>query len=467
MKENELIRSAKNGDFTKLPEWIDLHSAKLMHFSFQYGLTEEEANEVTLDTYITLRNELIKLDEDCPLLLTLYKLLLKKLSRIQSTSPVPEDVFPFKEDSLLHMKIVEMNRAYKIAFILSYFHQLTSEQISYITNEAEDNVHANINTAHELLGVDEKSLNLLKKSYNRLPVKFRADQVYGAIKQPAHSAKKKSKSIAWTIIAVFSLAIILISTPILFPGQKEQRTVNASDMESFKTLEEKYKSERSKRQNLLQLEEARFNQLDFIRKADSDFQTLKQVIKDGAASVNMESETEMIIESLKLPSEMMIDIQLEPLYEDEAESIEYIRTYREKVKDLITVYNGVIWDYRETIEEVSGGSQRAHSLMFSKDEFPDELQHMIDTMRDQSIQLCEKKQTFDINACYYKSSVHDQLLSYVHYSTRHYGEMLSYDYYLNHANMVYSPGWISSELDSIQNAIITLENDDDAVIYRS
>ena len=91
---------------------------RLIRFAFQYGLSLEEANEVTLDTYITLRNDLRSLDENTPLLLTLYKILLEKLSRYNPTLPIPEDVLPFKEDALLHMKIVELN--INIVSLLSY-----------------------------------------------------------------------------------------------------------------------------------------------------------------------------------------------------------------------------------------------------------------------------------------------------------------------------------------------------------
>ncbi len=120
VQENELIRNARNGDFTNFPEWIDMHSGKIVRFAFQYGLSLEEANEVTLDTYITLRNNLSSLDEDTPLLLTLYKILLEKLSRYNPTLPIPEDALPFKEDALLHMKIVELDMRYRVPFILIF-----------------------------------------------------------------------------------------------------------------------------------------------------------------------------------------------------------------------------------------------------------------------------------------------------------------------------------------------------------
>ncbi len=130
---------------------------------------------------------------------------------------------------------------------------------------------------------------------------------------------------------------------------------------------------------------------------------LKKSMDDGEIPENLEENVENIIEELKLPSEMVAGIQGEQsLYEDETASIEHAIVYKEKIEDLITMYNGIIWDNREAIEQFEGGAQKASLLMLSREEFPSELQLAIDTMRNQSIQLCAKNNTFEINACYYR-----------------------------------------------------------------
>ncbi|WP_172373860.1 RNA polymerase sigma factor [Sporosarcina jiandibaonis] len=457
MQENELIRNAKNGDFANFPEWIDMHSGMLVRFAFQNGLTFEEANEVTMDTYISLRNNLRRLDEHAPLLLTLYKILSEKLSRYNSTLPIPEDALPFKEDTLLHMKIAELDKKYRIPFILSFYHDLNNDQISIITGDSAEDIDSTILAANELLGESRKNLELLKKSYDRLSVTFKAEQIFGAMDQPV--IKSKKKSIAWSIIGALALAIVLLSLPLSFPDKKESSIINATDLEFFKELEEKYKTERTKRQERLKLEDARFDQLNFIRKADKEIMELKDSMERGEIPVNMEKIVENIIEDLKLPSEMIADIQQEPLHESENESIEHVMTYKGKIKDLITVYNGILWDNRETIEEFEGGSQKASLLMLSRTEFPNELQQAIDTMRTQSIQLCAKNNTFEINACYFRSTLHDQLSYSYHQTARAYVAIMTYDYYLNHVNMVNSPDWIYWELTEMQHAIIQISND--------
>ncbi len=45
-----------------------------------------------------------------------------------------------------------------------------------------------------------------------------------------------------------------------------------------------------------------------------------------------------------------------------------------------------------------------------------------------------------------ESTIHDQLSYLYHHSASAYVGMMTYDYYLNNVNMVYSPGWISEEI---------------------
>jgi DNA-directed RNA polymerase specialized sigma24 family protein len=456
--ENELIQKAKDGDYANLQEWIDMHSGKMIRFAFQYGLSLEEANEVTLDTYITLRNDLRRLDENNPLLLTLYKILLEKISRNHPTQPIPENALPFKEDTLLHMKIVELNAKYRIPFILSFYHDLNIDQISMITGGSALDVESAINTANELLDENRKSLELLKKSYNRLLLTFKADQVFGSMDQPV--IKSEEKPSAWAIIGLFAFVIILISLPLSFINNNEKPIVNATDMDSFIELEERYRTERAKRQERLKLEDARFDQLNFIRKADAKIMNIKDSMDLGEIPRNLERKVENIIEDLKLPSEMVADLQQEPLHDSESASIEHAKVYKEKIEDLITMYNGIIWDNREAIEAFEGGAQKASLLMLSREEFPSELQKGIDSMRTQSIQLCAKNNTLEINACYFRSTLHDQLGYLYHPSARSYIAVMTYNYYLNNVNMVYSPDWIVQELIEMQQGILQINKDE-------
>ncbi len=57
------------------------------------------------------------------------------------------------------------------------------------------------------------------------------------------------------------------------------------------------------------------------------------------------------VEHLKLPSEMIQDLKNNPLTEDERGSIEFIATYRDKVKRLMFVYGTINSQHYEAIRE--------------------------------------------------------------------------------------------------------------------
>ena len=76
--------------------------------------------------------------------------------------------------------------------------------------------------------------------------------------------------------------------------------------------------------------------------------------------------------------------------------------------DLISVYNEILWDYRNEIEnfEVQGYLNKADRLMESADEFPEELKNILFTMKDHSIQLVENRNTGEIRANYFMSDMY-------------------------------------------------------------
>ncbi len=59
------------------------------------------------------------------------------------------------------------------------------KQISIIIGDSVSHVESTIQEANQLLGVDGKSLEFLRKSYNRLSVTFKAGQIFGSTEKPA------------------------------------------------------------------------------------------------------------------------------------------------------------------------------------------------------------------------------------------------------------------------------------------
>lgn len=460
MEEIELIQNAKQGDFTGLEEWIDLHAEKIERFAFQYGLTLDSAYDVTLDTYSTFRKQLVSLNETEQLVLILYENVLAKLTQFHGSIPVSDDVFPFKEDAELHLKIIQLNEKYRVPFILSLFHGLNKGQIATITQGSTDEVEANIRSAEELIGEDHlgKHIELLGKSYNRLPIQFRATQIIGTISQPERQKTFQKKSLLWMVVGVLVLIPFFLAT-------KDEQSAKGDSVDAyFGKLEEGYKAERDKQQELLKLKDERFDKLNFIREADERVKEIKnKVTGDVRERKEMEAEFDKVIYSLKLPAEMIADVEENPLNDDELASIEYLSLYSDKVDDIITVYNGIVWDYREAIENYiqDQDSQTVDLLMLTLTKFPEELQNIIDTMRDHSIKLCTNKNTREITACYYNSVIHQRMDFLYHHNTEGYVNMLTYEYYLSNTNLEYSPDWIADQLQRIQHTVLNAREENE------
>ena len=173
-------------------------------------------------------------------------------------------------------------------------------------------------------------------------------------------------------------------------------------------LEERYKEERDQRQEMLMLGNDRFDKLKFIKVADERINVLESL---QLSNEGLEVEVEKVIKSIQLPSEMIWDAIDNSVELDEEASIAFLSLYRDKVTDLMSIYDGILWDYREEIEsyEVNPPVQKSEIMMLSRKSFSEELQNIIETMRDNSIRLCMNTNTGKISACYYASALHDKL----------------------------------------------------------
>ena len=461
LEEIDLIRNARDGDFTGLVDWMAQYLEEIERFSIQYGLTLDSAYDVTLDTYLTFRRELEDFDGGKPLVHELYRILLTKLSQFHSSISVLEDIFPFKEDAELHSKIIVLNEKYRIPFILSLFHELDNEQIAWITDSSTAEVKENIQSAKELIAEDnlDKHLELLEKSYNRLPIQFKVAQILGTVSQPKKPKSFKKNPVLWTIVGVLVLTVSIVTIQIVWASKGKQSAKGAFSIE----LEEKYKVERDLRQKMLNLEDVRFNGLPFIRAADEGMDELanSHAIENQSQRDDMTAEVEEIIKGLKLPAEMKADLVSTPLNKDEEASVAFLSLYRDKVNDMIMVYNGIVWDHRESIETLLQDSHSVDLMMLTSTEFPQELQNIVDTMPAQSIKLCENRNTGEITACYYNSDSHQRMEYLLHYNTAGYVNMMTYEYYMTNKNLTYGPGWIAEELQRIEQTVVNARKETD------
>lgn len=374
-------------------KWADVHFQKIEQLGVQYGLSLDSAFQVTLDTFLAVR------DEPSTSEIRLYSYALARMKEHQLAAPFLETIFPFKEDADLHSEIVALEEKCRIPLILSSFHELDSEQIGAILEEASINVEANIQIAKSLLSENQlhKRLGLLKKSYNRLPVQFTSDQVVGKAPTPEMMKSKPSK---WLIAAGILLVGVLTATFFLpEKGDTEKATSNKFEVE--------YKEAREEYQDILGLTNNRFNKLNFIQEADKQMALFKENESENSDE-ELEAEFKKVMNELAPPSVMVKNISSGRFSESEQESIAFLTVYRAKIKNLLVLYDEILWDYRNEIEnfEVKSYLNKADRLMEKADEFPEELKNVLLTMQDQSITLVENRDTGEIRASYLMSDMY-------------------------------------------------------------
>src|SRR5690606_17883047 len=109
--------------------------------------------------------------ESTPNLIDLYTTAVNKIKELQQSSNIEENIFPFKEDEILHNEIIHLNGEIRIPFILSSFHGLKDEEIAGILNVPIASVQRSLQSSREMIGLDnlKQHLKLLNKSYERLP----------------------------------------------------------------------------------------------------------------------------------------------------------------------------------------------------------------------------------------------------------------------------------------------------------
>lgn len=321
----------------------------------------------------------------------------------------------------------------------------------------------------------EKRMEFLKKSYERVPTSFDQDEVFRKIEQEETSRpvdkKKPSKHgmrqhiTVWTMSIASVFLIGLISAGYLADQKNsEEEIIDSSELDEYiEELKAKYEVEKEKRREMLKLDEEHFelyagSSSISLLSMESYIKTVKQ---NGNAREIFFEEYNRAVEGLKTPSEMIQDLKRNPLTEDEEGSIDFIGTYREKVKRLIAIYNQIVDENREAIRafEVSASVDKAEIMMLSSKSFPEQLQNIINTMKEQSIRLETGKYSGEIEARYYDSSLDRELNGNLHTYTFGYRQMLTNEPYMFGAVLEHPLLQVSSMIQDMEYTLINVEQD--------
>ena len=218
---------------------------------------------------------------------------------------------------------------------------------------------------------------------------------------------------------------------------------------------------------MLKMDEDRFAEINFIRSADkaasllvsddnvnilSSYSTRKEILQEQFERLTFE---------LMLPSEMHYSLLNYQLTGDEQGSIEFLRLYRNKVKDLLVVYDDIIADNKKAIEdyEVKSTEDKASVIMLFHDKLPEELRNMVETMKEQSIKLYSNTFSGEIDIHYYASNKHEQVKYSMHEATYGYADMIANEPYMVDAVMKHPLDESVMYLLDMQHTLMNVQQD--------
>lgn len=247
----------------------------------------------------------------------------------------------------------------------------------------------------------ERHMNLLKKSYERVPSKFNADDVLSKIEKEEKEQKEvkpftKPVGSKWQKVSVWGVSLAsvfligLLSASFMSDGKEQgDKLVSEYDAKDIKELEEDYQQERKKRQEMLAMSDEQFDQLGFVSLADQLF--ARNIHPDSLESrysnQSFEDRYEQVIDYLKLPSEMIEEASQEAEMNEE-ESMAFIDDLNTKIDHLTFAYNLTIEEHRDVMNTVKMNDKLdADYLYANRKDLPKPIESMLKNAPKQSISI--------------------------------------------------------------------------------
>ncbi|MEK3980797.1 hypothetical protein MKY37_17345 [Psychrobacillus sp. FSL K6-2836] len=243
----------------------------------------------------------------------------------------------------------------------------------------------------------EERLNLLKSSYDRLPSFADTDEILKKIENENNVAPivKKNKGTKRQRITVWavSLASVFIIGILGTTFLNDSNDVITSDQENsgddIKNLEKQYKEERLKRQQMLQMDEVDFANIEFVQYADNIFtaQISPGTLEGKNDDVSIKDGYERAIDGLMLPSEMVEEFKTKGKL-DAIQSISFINDFVAKSEHLINIYELILRDNEQSLNIAKhDGRLSEHVLIANRYNMPEEIQNMIEVLPKQGLKL--------------------------------------------------------------------------------
>ena len=247
----------------------------------------------------------------------------------------------------------------------------------------------------------EERLTLLKSSYDRLPSSVDTDEILKKIENENNVAPiKKSKGSKWQRVTVWAVSIAsvfiigILGTSFLYESNEGTTSRQEYSEDDIKNLVKQYEKERLKRQQILQLDEAEFANIEFVQYADNIFsaQISPGTLEGKNDDVSIKDGYEFAIEGLKLPSEMA-DETINKGKLNAVQSIGFIGDFISKSEHLINSYEYLLYEHEATIKTAEhDGKLSEHVLIANRYNMPEEIQNMIEVLPKQGLKLVVNKE---------------------------------------------------------------------------
>jgi hypothetical protein len=238
----------------------------------------------------------------------------------------------------------------------------------------------------------EKRMELLNKSYERMPGQTDVSEVIKAIEREKHPERKRRKLIHWPFAASF-IGILLISSVLVLQITGDQGGSLQSGQQSgmtseeisktIKEVESHYKIRRSQAIGSLGLTEARFSQTEMGSAAEEYVTHILQTLKDEKMQLyNDANLAEMINgnvdDMLKTPQQMLNGLTGKQIDNEKAE--EWVEKYTVTQKALIPVYEEEMERFRAEWEGESkdGRLEGREILLEQEKQYSDKLIQLVE-----------------------------------------------------------------------------------------
>lgn len=377
-------------------EWIRLMLPHMERLAIQYGLRPQQAANFVETVFQKLyENRSEALHEDDTI-----RILLGRLEDV-TIHPSDEKLFAFKEDEVLHNRMIDLPKEVRIPFILNLFHNKSTAQIAEILNVPTEQVETQLAEAFQQLNEPnlEKKLEFLHTSYGRLQTLYDEDRIFThTTHHSIEPAKLKGKKPKRKTLAMWSLGVAMLFT-LLFVSVTNSEAYQKSASEKFiEAYKEEFEKEIAKRLELAGLtkrtaitmnhynmygEDTRLSFKDWLRALTRELEENGKIDRRKA-----KEDYAALINELKLPSELMAELKNKPLVNDRTASIAFIGNLIGSSSMLIQSYSAILQDHEDVIptyEWNDNGTVIVQTLAENDEGYPKQLQDALKGMKTQNI----------------------------------------------------------------------------------